>query len=86
MNAGCHIPGTHAVNSMIVQTFIFDKYHCYRADVISWLKKHHYRTGLDEKSGTYRARQVDPGCFRKNSFRTIMITTGVKAVVGKLKS
>jgi len=32
-----------------------------------------------------RARQRDPGDFQKESFRTINLSSGVKAIVGRLK-
>jgi len=41
--------------------------------------------GIDVKENTIRVRQKDPGLFEKGSFRTIPISSGVKAVVGRLK-
>lgn len=40
---------------------------------------------VDETEDSFRFRQRDPGGFREGSFRTITITTGVSAVVGRLK-
>lgn len=40
---------------------------------------------IDETPTSYRFRQRPPGDFVKGSFRTITITEGVKAVVGRLK-
>lgn len=55
-----------------------------------WVKDHNFKVdhkgkGPDETSSSYRFRQRDPGDFQRGSFRTIELTDGVKAVVGKLK-
>jgi phage I-like protein len=41
--------------------------------------------GIDETDKSWRVRQRDPGDFEEGSFKTIDITDGVKAVVGRLK-
>jgi hypothetical protein len=50
-----------------------------------WLMMHNFKTDLDIKPKTYRARQIDPRKFVPGSFKTIILTDGVKAVVGRLK-
>ena len=70
-----------------IQTLIFDK------DVFktvgsakAWLKKHGFTSHkVDENENSFRFRQIDPGKFKKDSFRTIELKKGVKAVIGKLK-
>jgi len=42
--------------------------------------------GIDEKNDVWRVRQRSEDDFQENSFRTIDITDGVKAVIGKLKT
>jgi hypothetical protein len=71
---------------MRVQTLIFDKEHFTRKQAVQWCKTHDYRsTGVDETEETYRIRQRDPGKFVPGSFRTVDLTTGVRAVLGRLK-
>mgnify|MGYP001616374750 CR=1 FL=1 len=41
--------------------------------------------GIDETDTGWRVRQRDPGDFEEGSFKTIDITDGVQAVVGRLK-
>jgi len=73
---------------MIVQTIIFDADIWNAEDARFWLRHHKYRWALDVKDSTFRARQIDPGCFRKGTFRTIRFGKtwhGIQAVVGKLR-
>lgn len=72
--------------STTVQTYIFDKEKFTREEAKNWLEKHDKNTGLEETEDSFRARQVPPGDFNEGSFRTIQITSGIKAVIGKLKS
>jgi hypothetical protein len=41
---------------------------------------------VDETETSWRVRQRSPGEFQEGSFRTIEITDGVKAVIGRPKS
>ena len=41
--------------------------------------------GVDETDNYYRVRQKDPDSFQDKSFRTIVLTDGVKAVIGRPK-
>jgi hypothetical protein len=74
-------------NSMVVQTLILSKSKFKSSkDAKKWVKNHGFKSSkIDETSGSYRFRQIDPGRFDKDTFRTITITDGVKAVVGKKK-
>jgi hypothetical protein len=66
-----------------VQTLIFDKDVFSEKEAKSWAKKHNMKYGyVDEKENTYRIRQEEPSEFKDESFRTINITEGVKAVIG----
>ena len=74
-----------ARGSMTVQSILLAKSHFTREAALAWLKAHDFDTGLDEKPETYRARQREPGDFAAGSMRTISVTSGVQAVVGRLK-
>jgi hypothetical protein len=53
---------------------------------LSWVKSHDFRADkVDETGDSYHFRQREPEEFKTNSFRTIDVTEGVKAVVGKIK-
>lgn len=70
--------------STTIQTLIFSKKHFTKKQAQAWAKEHGYNTkGVDEKKLSYRIRQIDPKTMKKSSFRTIEITKGIKAVVGK---
>lgn len=63
-------------DSMVMQTIIFPKGSWKsRSSVKSWLKSHSKKTGIDETDSSYRARQADPGDFRKGSMRTIELNS-----------
>lgn len=68
------------LQSLILSKSIFTK-----IGAKAWLKKHGFRRTLDVKANTLRARQIEPSDFAPRSFRTIPITTGIKAVIGHLK-
>jgi hypothetical protein len=70
-----------------VETLIFSKkVFKTAAKAKKWAKDHDYKaTKVDETDKSWRIRQRDPGDFKKDSFRTITFTKGVKAVVGHLK-
>ena len=71
------------VKATEIQTLIFDKKVFSREEAIQWAKDHDFKSSsVDETSTSFRLRQRDPGDFREGSFRTIEITTGVKAVIG----
>jgi hypothetical protein len=79
-----------------VQTLIFDK-EKFRteSEVRRWVKEHGFRVlqskeeitkpGIDETRNTWRVRQRPPTDFVPGSFKTIQLTEGVKAVIGRLK-
>jgi hypothetical protein len=72
----------------IVQTLIFDKKHFTLAEAKKWVKDHGFKIpnpGIDETDTSYRFRQIQPNRFKKGSFRTIKLATGVSAVIGRLK-
>lgn len=68
---------------MKVQSLIFSKDRFKSAaDAKAWASKHNFIAGaVDETGQSYRIRQQSPGKFKK--MRTIEMTDGVKAVVGK---
>lgn len=71
---------------LVIQTLIFYKEYFTLEEAKKWIKEHGFvDNGYDETENTYRFRQRDPEDFIQDSFRTITITTGIKAVVGKLK-
>ena len=70
-----------------IQTLIFAKSVFTEAEAKAWAKKHDFKSGdVDETEDSFRLRQRDPGEFQKGSFRTITLTDGVKAVIGRPKA
>jgi len=82
------IEDEETLKAFVVQTLIFSKDSFDSAqETKDWAKAHDFKSGKVDETGTsYRLRQRDPGDFDSDTFRTITITTGVKAVVGELKS
>jgi hypothetical protein len=75
-----------AATSTKVQSLIFDKQKFTVETAKNWALDHDFRAEkVDETEGTLRLRQMDPNDFLEDSFRTIELTDGVKAVVGRLK-
>lgn len=55
-------------------------------DAKQWATEHKFRASkVDEKENTYRLRQHAPGLYGPDTFRTIELTDGVQAVIGKRK-
>ena len=69
---------------MEVQSIIIDKNKFSKKKANAFVKKNFKLKKVDEKTHTYRYRQTDVDRFNRKSLRTIKITEGVKAVVGKL--
>lgn len=75
------------LKSTIIQTYIFDKKKFTETEAKKWLQDHDKHSGkVDENESSYRFRQIEPEKFDPNSFRTIEIEDGIKAVIGKLKN
>lgn len=77
---------------LIIQSLIFDKKHFKTMnEVRNWVVDHRFvlikykKKQIHELSMTFRARQRDPSLFDKNTFKTINVRKGIKAVIGKLK-
>jgi hypothetical protein len=74
------------VESTTVQTLIFDKEKFTVEQAKKWARDHDFKDdSVDETEDSIRLRQRDPGDFIEGSFRTIELTDGVKAVIGRLK-
>lgn len=74
--------------AMIIETIILskDKFKT-KKDAKKWIKDHKFSSHkVDETTSFFRFQQRDPAEFDKKTFRTITLTEGVKAVVGKLKN
>ncbi len=71
----------------VVQTLIFSKEFFKAADEARrWAKEHGFgNEKVDETGESFRLRQREPGEFKDGSFRTIELTKGVAAVIGRLK-
>ncbi len=71
-----------------VQTLIFSKDRFKTAAAArAWAKENGFKSNkVDETETSFRLRQKEPGTFQEGSFRTITLTDGVKAVVGRAKS
>jgi len=78
MNKFCKTPeGTK------IQTLIFSKDAFTEKSAKGWAEKNDFKYGsVDEKDLSFRLRQHNPDDFKKDTFRTIDITDGVKAVIG----
>lgn len=73
--------------STTIQGIIFDREMFTHAQAVKWLRDNGFKAKkpADETENTYRFRLRDPGDFKAGSFRTITLTDGVKAVIGRLK-
>jgi phage gp29-like protein len=71
-----------------VQSLILSKERFATLDAAKkWVAANKFHAGkVDETENSYRFRQREPKDFKPNSFRTISLTDGVKAVIGKLKT
>lgn len=72
----------------IIQTLIFDKEVFKDKDEVrEWVDQHGFvvHKEIEDNEKAFRVRQVDPSEFQEDSFKTIEIRRGVKAVVGKIK-
>jgi len=71
----------------VIQTLILSKGRFQSAESArGWVSEHDFMSDkMDETEDSFRFRQREPGDFQDGSFRTIDITDGVKAVVGRLK-
>lgn len=69
-----------------VQTLIFDKEFFSRTQAVEWASEREFSADkVDSTEESFRLRQRAPGEFKPESFRTITLTKGVKAVIGRLK-
>ena len=70
-----------------MQTLVLDKEKFPTARAARrWANNHDFiSTKVDETENSFRLRQRDPGEFKEGSFRTITISDGIKAVIGRLK-
>lgn len=70
----------------VVQSLIFSKDKFTVENSKDWALDHDFKADkVDETSDSIRLRQKDPNDFLEDSFRTIELTDGVKAVIGRLK-
>jgi hypothetical protein len=66
-----------------VQSLILDASHFDTRDAAGWAKRHGFRVSkVDKTAHSFRFRQREPSTFVQNSFRTITMRPGVKAVIG----
>jgi HK97 family phage prohead protease len=73
-------------DSTTIQTLIFDKEMFTVEQAKQWADEHDFKSdSVDETEDSIRLRQIDPDEFYEDSFRTIEIDDGIKAVIGKLK-
>lgn len=69
-----------------VQSLIFSKQVFSRKKAVEWAKTHDFKArDVDETETSYRLRQRPPNRFKPGSFRTVALTRGVKAVLGRLR-
>lgn len=68
-----------------IQTVIFSKEKFTLDECREWLDEHEFKSDkVDENDSSYRFRQRDPDDFDSDSLRTIEISDGIQAVVGRL--
>ena len=69
--------------STVIQTLILAKSTFPTvAEARKWVREHDFKSaGVDETDDSWRFRQIEPTKCQENTFRTITITDGVKAVV-----
>jgi hypothetical protein len=80
-------PMQRAVTPTTVQTLIFDAKKFSASKAKAWAKAHGFRfSSVDETTDSVRLRQHNPEDFKPGSFRTIELTNGVSAVIGKMKT
>jgi hypothetical protein len=73
--------------SMVTQSIIFKKDKFSISEAKKWLSKNNYKSSkVDTTDQYHRFRQRDPGDFKEGSFRTVKLTEGVSAIMGKLKN
>lgn len=66
-----------------VQTLLFDRDKFTRAEAIAWARRNGYVAHkIDTTANKYRLRQKAPSHFTRGSFRTIMLSDRVEAVIG----
>lgn len=66
-----------------VQSIIFSKENFTEREAKNWADRNDFKYGsVDEKENTFRLRQSNPMNFKEDSFRTIDLSKGVKAVIG----
>jgi hypothetical protein len=68
-----------------IQTLIFSKRRYTREQAARWLSEHGFHSRkIDETEDSLRFRQREPSEFQAGSFRTVPITGGIQAVIGRL--
>jgi len=76
----------HKQDSTTVQTLVLSK-EVFDSEeaALAWAKEHDFLAEkVDETDSSFRLRQRDPAEFQEDSFRTIELTEGVSAVLGRL--
>lgn len=65
-----------------IQALLFDREHFNGHDARRWIKEHEFIAPKCHPTKNYlRYRQADPGDFKKDSFRTVALVEGIKAIV-----
>lgn len=66
-----------------IQTLVFSKDNFTEKSAKNWAEQNNFKYGkVDTKENTLRLRQHNPFEYKRDSFRTIELTDGVKAVIG----
>lgn len=71
---------------MVVHSVLFDKTKFSASHARAWLAKHNYKPikPVHTTEHQHRFRIVHPSKFEQKTFKTIHISDGITAVVGKL--
>lgn len=80
-NDGGELDDSTHIQSILVSKKAYDL-----LEAIQWMKDHNKKHSVDISLSYYRFRQEDPDKFDEDTFKTIDLTKGIKAIIGKYKN
>jgi len=67
-----------------IQSLLFDAVSWNKKGAREWARKHNFSSSAVDKTDNYiRIRQFEPNLFQQNTFRTIAVGRGIKAIIGR---
>ena len=73
------------MKTLVLQSLILKKAAFTKTRAAQWAKAHGFRSDPDEKTATFRFRQVEPSKFQRKTFRTVRFNGDISAVFGYRK-